>query len=558
MKTVLRVLPLALMLVLALGFVMPVLGQDAPEGGMTMNGDLMTYSADSCDYGGEFLSIEAVDAQNVKFTLCYPDPALPSKVAFGAFAIYSSDYIESTGGTGDLVTNPIGTGPYKVDHWDLGNELVLTRNENYWGEPAVEETLIFRWNSEAAARLTELQSGGADAIDNVGPSDFEVIANDSSLQLKEREGLNVMYVGFNNTIAPFDDVRVRQAISMGIDKQRIVDNFYPPGSSVADQFMPTSIFGYTAEVEPLAYDVDAAKALVQEYADETGATVPLEVTLNYRDVVRGYLPQPGVVGQDIQAQLADIGINVTIEVMESGAFIDATNAGTVPFFLLGWGADYPDATNFLDYHFGSTSSPRFGDHFDEITEPLSQGAQLAAPEDRYPFYVEANTAIRDLVPMVPIAHGGSAVAYAGRIEGAHSSPLGNERFAIMEDPDDDNLVWMQNAEPIGLYCADESDGESLRACRQIQESLLDYETGGTAVVPALSDTYTVSDDLTEWTFHLREGVTFTDGSTLDANDVVMSYAVNWDAANPLHVGRVNQFTYWGALFGFLNPPAAEE
>ena len=539
MKTVFRILPLLLLAALVLGLALPAAGQD-----------LMTYSADSCDYGGEFSSIEAVDTHTVQFTLCYPDPAFPSKVAFSAFQIQSSDYLESTGGGGDLVQHPIGTGPYMLDHWDLGNELVMTRNDNYWGTPAIEPTLIFRWNSEAAARLVELQAGNVDGIDNPAPGDFAVIRNDPNLELFDRPGTNIFYLGINNTVKPFDDIRVRWALSMGIDKQRIVDNFYPAGSTVADQFMPTIIFGYTPEVQPLAYDVDAANALLDEAGYPRDANgVRFSTTLSYRDVVRSYLPQPGIVAQDLQAQLADIGISVDINVMESGAFIDAANAGDLSLHLLGWGADYPDATNFLDFHFGGGASDQFGTKHAGIVDALQRAARLADPNARYPIYVEANTLIRDEVPMVPIAHGGSGVAYRAGITGAHASPLGNEYFAVMDVPDRDGFIWMQNAEPIGLYCADETDGESLRACEQMGESLLAYEIGGTAVVPALATSYEASDDLLTWTFHLREGVKFHDGSDFDANDVVESYAVQWDKTNPLHVGRVGDFTYFQALFG---------
>jgi ABC-type transport system substrate-binding protein len=112
---------------------------------------------------------------------------------------------------------------------------------------------------------------------------------------------------------------------------------------------------------------------------------------------------------------------------------------------------------------------------------------------------------------------------------------------------------MQNAEPIGLYCADETDGESLRACEQINEPLLAYEVGATDVVPALATGCEPNDDLTEWTCTLREGVTFHDGAALDANDVVLSYVSQWDASHPLHVGRDGNFTYFSAFFGsFLN------
>lgn len=122
--------------------------------------------------------------------------------------------------------------------------------------------------------------------------------------------------------------------------------------------------------------------------------------------------------------------------------------------------------------------------------------------------------------MLPIANGGSGVAFRAAIEGAHVSPLGNESFSVMSDPDDDTFIFMQNGEPAGLYCADETDGEALRICEQITEPLLGYETGGTEVVPVLAKSYEFSEDGLTWTFHLRPDVVFHDGSAFDANDVV--------------------------------------
>ena len=94
----------------------------------------------------------------------------------------------------------------------------------------------------------------------------------------------------------------------------------------------------------------------------------------------------------------------------------------------------------------------------------------------------------------------------------------------MKAGDRDTLSWMQNAEPIGLYCADETDGESLRACEQVKESLYGYQIGSTAPVPSLATECTASEGLTVWTCTLRDGVTFHDGSTLDASDVITSFA----------------------------------
>jgi peptide/nickel transport system substrate-binding protein len=511
--------------------------------------ELTAYRAPDCNYGGNIWSIEAVDALTVRFTFCQPDPAFPYKAAFSAFSIFPAEFLETTGGAGDLIRRPIGTGPYRLESWTEGESIVLAANPTYWGPPPIEETVIIRWSPEAADRLTALRSGEADGIDNPAPEDFDGIRADVSLALFERPSTNVFYLGINNTMPPFDNPKVRQAIAYAIDKQRLVQDFYPEGSLAADQFMPPSIFGYTPEVQAFAYDPERAKQLLAE----AGVTLPIQAQLSYANVVRSYLPRPLDIAARIRDDLAAVGIEAQMDLEEWTAYLDAAEAGTLSLHLLGWGADYPDATNFLDYHFGAGASPQFGSKLTDITTPLTQAARLGDVGQRYPIYVQANTAIRDLVPMVPIAHATSGTAFRASIRGAHSSPLSSEYFAVMEDTGDDNLVWMQNAEPSGLYCADESDGESLRACEQVNEALLSYEISGTRVMPALARAYESNADATEWTFHLRDGVTFHDGSALDANDVILSYVVQWDAAHPLHTGRTGDFTYFSAFFGgFLN------
>lgn len=517
--------------------------------------EALSLAAPDCEYGGLFKEIAAVDPLTVQFTMCSPDPAFPSKVAFTSFAIQPAEHLEATGGTGALLEQPIGTGPYMVDTWNRGQEIVFKKNPNYWGEPANAETLVFRWQSESAARLLELQAGSVDGIDNPAPDDFETIANDPNLQLLERPALNIFYVGMNNRFAPFDDVRVRQAIAQGIDRQRIVDNFYPAGSEVATHFTPCSIPNGCAGEAWWDFDPEAARALLAEAGYPDG----FQTEIAYRDVVRGYLPDPNIVAQDIQAQLKEnLNIDATIVVMESGAFLEAADAGQLEgLHLLGWGADYPDMTNFVDYHFGAGSSDQFGDKFTDLTDTLKEAASLAGDDEREPLYTQANNLIREYVPMVPVAHGGSGVAFLASVQNPHVSPLGNESFAVM-DSGKDTFVWMQNAEPISLFCADETDGESLRACEQVTESLLAYEIGGTAVVPSLATACEPNEDLTVWTCTLREGVKFHDGSDLDANDVVTTFIVQWDASNPLHVGNTGAFSYFSGLWGgFLNAPPSE-
>jgi ABC-type transport system substrate-binding protein len=159
--------------------------------------------------------------------------------------------------------------------------------------------------------------------------------------------------------------------------------------------------------------------------------------------------------------------------------------------------------------------------------------------------------------MVPISHAGFANAYLASVDGAQASPLSNELLFRMLDTEPSRsglIVFTQNAEPIGLYCADETDGESLRACEQSMEALYSYEINGTAVEPALATGCEPNEDLSVWTCSLREGVTFHNGATFEAVDVITSFAAQWDTLSALHVGNTGVFEYWGGLWGGnLNP-----
>ncbi len=492
----------------------------------------------------------------MKFTLCTSDVAFPSKVAFTPFQIQSAKYLDATKGGGDLVEKPLGTGPYMLDTWQKGDSIILKKNPNYNGpNKAFADTVIFKWNKEAAQRLLELQAGTVDGIDNPEPAAYDQIAADANIKLYPRAALNIFYIGFNNTKPPFDNEKVRQAIAMGIDRQRIVDNFYPKGSVVASHFTPCDILGGCEGEEWYKFDAAAAKQLLTDAGFPNG----FETDLSYRSVVRGYLPQPDQVAQDIQAQLkANLNITVKLNVMESTAFIDASHKGQVGLHLLGWGADYPDQTDFLDYHFGQGATAQFGKTFPDIVDVLKKAATTVDPEARKKLYAEANGLVKKHAPMVPIAHGGSATVFKADVKGAHASPLTNEYFAVMDPCGRKQLVWSQNAEPGGIYCADETDGESLRVCEQIGEALLSYKIGGTDVEAGLADMPKSNADLTEWTFTLRKDAKFSDGTPVTAKDVVATYAAQWDAKNPNHKGRTGDFAYFSTLFGaFLNAPPAQ-
>ena len=330
-------------------------------------------------YTGSMKKITAVDPLTVQFDLCGPDPAFLPKVAFQVFGIQDTDYLAAHMADKSILDQPNGTGPYKLSEWSKGNRMVFEANPDYWGAKALTPGLELHWSDEAAQRLLELQSGNVDGMDNPGADDIANIQADSSLKFNVREPLNTFYIGFNNQLKPWSNEKIRQAIAMGINRQQIVDNFYPEGSEVATHFTPCNVpFGCEGDAT-WDFNLDEAKRLLAEGMAEEGIT-SLDTKLSFRSAVRGYLPDPPQVGTEIVSQLKqNLGINATLDLMESGAFLDAAAAGTLPgIYMLGWGADYPDPTNFLDYHFGAGSGKKFGKPFDDIAAALQKGATSLA------------------------------------------------------------------------------------------------------------------------------------------------------------------------------------
>ena len=508
-----------------------------------------SLAAPNCDYGGKIKSIEATDQFTVTFTMCKPDPAFLAKAAFTPFGIQPEEHLDATGGGGEILGNPIGTGPWRLDTWARGDSVIMRRFDDYWGNKPKFETLVIRWSDSGAGRLVELRAGTVDQITNLSPDDFESVQNDESLTFLPVANPNILYLAMTSTFEPLDKLEVRKAVAMGIDRQRIVDHFYPVGSEVASHFTPCSIVNGCEGDTWYDFDPEAARALLAEAGYPDG----FKTKIYYRDVFRGYLPEPSLVAVEFQTQLRDnLGIEAEVVVMESGEFIDeSTNGRLDGFYLLGWGADYPHVTNFLDFHF-SAKNPQFGNVYPEIYEVLEKASTIANEETAKPLYAQANNAIKALVPMVPIVHGASASAAGAYVGNAHFRPFGAPLFDRV-DPGKDTFVYMQNAEPISLYCADETDGESLAVCQQMVEVLFEYAIDSGAVEPRLATECAANDDATVWTCTLRQGVKFHDGSDFDANDVVASWAAGIDAKNPNHKGNTGAFEYYSYLWdGLMN------
>lgn len=525
--------------------------------------DPLALSAPDCNYGGQLQSIQALDRYTVRFVLCAPDAAFLSKIAFPAFAVYPQAWLASLNTldpSAPELADPPGSGPYQFVDWQPGEAITFQAFENYWqpGKPAIP-TLSFRWNLDSGERLVELQAGTVQGIDNVAGSDLPAVESDPGLALARRAPLSILYLGMNNTQPPFDDPRVRQAIAMGVDRLRLVQEQLPAGFQVADYFTPCAI-PFACEGQPwYAFDPAQARRLLAEAGYPGGFASELA----YRDVVRGYLPQPGKVAATLRTQLQEnLDITLRLSAMEENEFLAQVDSGALPgLYLLGWGADYPDADNFLATHFGLQATLQFGNPFEDLVALTQQAASQADPEARRLAYAEVNTAIRQHAPMIPLAHGGwiladsLAVAYTAGVQGGHASPMSLEDFSVLSMIGASSFTWMQEEEPRSLYCASAQDIASLRACSQLAETLYRYALGSAAVEPGLAASCQPESDLRAWTCTLRQGVQFHDGASLDANDVVASFAIQWDAAHPLHQGDSAAFVYFKEFWGaHLNQP----
>ncbi|MEA2654331.1 MAG: peptide/nickel transport system substrate-binding protein [Chloroflexota bacterium] len=510
-------------------------------------------------YAGNLKRISSTNARTVVFALCEPDVAFLSKIAAPAFSINDSGWLTShidpaATGPQAIVTEVNGTGPYRLESWKPGAEVSLARDPAYWGAAAKNERLIVRWTADAAQRTKELGDGTVDGIDAVDPASVAAMTDNVALTVLPRPGLNVVYLGFDNTVAPFSDERVRQALAIGLDRQAIIDTAFPPGTLLASHYTPCTIPHGCAGTR--WYDNDPT--LAKEMLSGAGFPSGFDTTIHYADAAHPFLPDPAGVATALRdALLSDLGIRATIVPEPEATYLADVAAGkTAGLLILGQTATYPDVTSYVDARVGAGASAGLGKKFPDLVRALAGGATPDAAK-REAAYARANGLIRTHVPMIPIADVGSTAAFRADVAGALVSPLGLERFASMTPGDRRQLVWLTTAEPAGLYCADESDPVASLLCAQLMDTLYAYDPTSSGTVPSLAQRCDPNAASTVWTCTIRPGVLFDDGSLLDANDVVLTFAVQWDAAHPLHHGREGTFpTFRSSFGGFLNPSPA--
>ena len=392
--------------------------------------------------GSLYESCEATDELTVTLNLTNSSASILGALALTNFTIASPAALEEFGAdegevddegifhpTGTYGTeHPTGTGPFKFVSWTRGDRLVLERNDDYWGEPAFLDELIFRPIPDNAARLQALQTGEIQGYDLVEPQDVPTIEGDENLQILERDPFNIAYVGINQAHEPLQQLEVRQAIAHALNRQDVVDSFYAGRGVVAKEFMPPEVMGYADDVTEYEYDPERSMQLLEEAGVET----PVRLTFCYpTDVSRPYMPDPVRNFQAFAEHLNQAGFQIEPRAAPwSPDYLGLVDEGRCPLYLLGWTGDYADPDNFIGTFF-QTPQEAWGFENEDIFNILDEAEVETEPEAREQLYQEANRLIMDFLPGVPYAHSEPALAFTANVRGYQPSPVSLEPFSLV-------------------------------------------------------------------------------------------------------------------------------
>lgn len=425
-------------------------------------GDAYYYGALMDGFGPDNLikSVEATDENTVTFTLREPSPTFLYGITLTPFSIISPAVLDATNAddhaTTTLTTDVVqgGTGPFIFDSYTPDDNATLVRNDDYWGDPAYLDKLIIRPIADPAARLQALQGGSIQGFDLVNPADYEQVETDG-FNLVERKSFNALYLGLNpvarqnaaaadpprdwyggETTSPLQDLKVRQAIEMAIDKEALIGPFYGGRGSAADIFLPPSSGWFDAVkagVTPVEFSTSGAADLLAQ----AGFTADKPATIHFwypTEVTRPYMPDPKGIHGAIMQMLIDAGFDVVphSDIWDSPGYLFDAQNGYYDLHLLGWTGDYDDPSNWYGVHFGySQGKPaaQFGCDVDGLEQAIDDANAELDQTTRGEAWAKVAGLIQGNVCFVPLAHGDTALAFTSEVQDYEPNPTGSESFA---------------------------------------------------------------------------------------------------------------------------------
>ncbi len=374
--------------------------------------------------------IEKVDDQTVKFKLTRPEAPMIANLGMDFASIMSKEYADQLAAAGkkeDLNQQPIGTGPFKFLAYQKDAVIRYQAHPDYWAGKADIDTLIFAITTEPAVRHQKLKAGECHFNAYPQPANLQAIKDDADLNLMQSEGLNVGYLAYNTLVPPFDNVNVRKALNMSIDKQAILDAVFQGAGKAAKNPIPPTIWSYNDAVTDDPYDPVAARKLL----DEAGVK-DLNMKIWAMPVQRPYNPDARRMAEVMQADFKKVGVTVEIVSYEWGEYLkrskDKDRDGAV---LLGWTGDNGDPDNFLavllgcDGVGGSNRAQWCHQPFEDI---IQQAKIESDPAKRTSLYEQAQVVFKAQAPWATIAHSVVSKAMRKEVSGYKIDPFGGHVF----------------------------------------------------------------------------------------------------------------------------------
>jgi dipeptide transport system substrate-binding protein len=378
-------------------------------------------------------SVEKVDPYTVKITLNEPEAPFLSDLAMEYAGVQSKEYADAMlkAGTPEKIDQePIGTGPYYLVQYQKDALIRYKAFPEYWGGKAAIDDLVFAITPDASVRWAKLQKGECHLMTYPNPADLDAMRKDPNIKVLEQPGLNVGYLAFNTTKKPFDDKRVRLALTMGINKKAIIDAVYLSAGVAAKNPIPPTMWSYNDDIKDHPYDPAAAKKLLAEAGFPNG----FETDLWAMPVQRPYNPNARRIAELMQADLAKIGVKAEIKSFEWGEYRKRAQAGEHMMAQLGWTGDNGDPDNFLHTLLGCASAKGVSGsniakfcqkEFDDL---VTRAKRISDQEERTKLYRQAQVVFNKEVPWFTIAHAVAIKPMRKEVVDFKISPFGRHTF----------------------------------------------------------------------------------------------------------------------------------
>ncbi|GKX42608.1 ABC transporter substrate-binding protein SapA [Pectobacterium carotovorum] len=386
---------------------------------------------DSLQFADSVQSIRKLGEYSIEIRLNSPDASFLWHLATHYAPILSAEYAQRLAKEDKkelLDREPVGTGPYLLNEYRNGQYIRLTRNSDYWrGLPRMRQVVV-DLGSGGTGRLSKLLTGECDVLAYPAASQLTILRNDPRLRLSLRPGMNVAYLAFNVRKPPLDDRRVREAIALAINNDRLMQSIYYGTAETAASILPRASWAYDNESQITEYNPQKARQILQEL----GLT-NLNLRLWVPSASQSYNPSPLKTAELIQADLAQIGVTVTIIPVE-GRFQEARLMElSHDLTLAGWATDSNDPDSFFRPLLSCAAIRSQSNYahwcdptFDEVLQNALSSQQLSK---RIDYYQQAQRILAEQLPVLPLASSLRLLAYRYDMKGLVLSPFGNASFA---------------------------------------------------------------------------------------------------------------------------------